>query len=100
MEGAKEESSETKRKVRTLLSEKLGLDNVNDIIFDTVHRLGSKKSDGKNPPIIMKLISRDDRIAVYEKAKEVLKNDPIINISQDFSNKTRQRRKSLIPLMK
>ena len=49
------ESSEI---VTTLIKDKFGIGNSDDIRFDIVHFLGSKQT---NPPIIAKSVSLEDR---------------------------------------
>ncbi|XP_070554706.1 uncharacterized protein [Ptychodera flava] len=77
-------------KVRSLISEKLGIDG-QCIEFDRVHRLASARS--RPQPIIAKFNRYQQRKQVYEAAK-VLK-DTEFKVTEDFTKRVRDIRRKL-----
>ena len=95
-EGDKEDWETSKRKLKKLLNDNLGLDAEN-ITIERAHRTG-KKINGKERVIVAKLLN-------YEDKEEILKNsyklkDTGIYITEDYSEETLRKRAELIPQMK
>ena len=95
-EGDKEDWETSKRKLKKLLNDNLGLDAEN-ITIERAHRTG-KKINGKERVIVAKLLN-------YEDKEEILKNsyklkDTGIYINEDYSEETLRKRAELIPQMK
>ncbi|XP_035660128.1 protein unc-13 homolog C-like [Branchiostoma floridae] len=85
------------QKVRDLLKEKLKLDP-KQIEIERAHRNGRFQDGGRPRPIVAKLLRFKDKDTIIKRAK-YLKGSTIY-MSEDFSEKVRQKRKELIPEMK
>ena len=95
-EGIKQMPNENCEKVlREFLSEKLGMTAVDDITFQRVHRLPTKKEIN---PIICRFAAFSDRQNVWS-AKKKLKGTGFY-IAEDFPAEYLQRRRILYPVMK
>lgn len=89
--------TESERKIKKVLSEKLHLQH--DIELERVYRTG-KQVDGKDRPrsIIVKFQKNKDKFEVLQKTK-CLKGTNIF-INEDYTEAVRLRRKELLPKMK
>ncbi|XP_072028386.1 uncharacterized protein [Amphiura filiformis] len=92
----KETWDESEDKVRSFLSDKLDIDG-DEVEFERVHRLKSR--GGNTAPIIAKFTKYKQRSAVLDAAQTKLKKKDTYGVSQDFTKKVRDTRKTLIPFM-
>ena len=84
------------RKLTQFIKDKLGIDK--DIVFQRVHRLGRPRAGVNARPIIAKFLLFKDKELVLRNAHK-LKNQAC-SISEDFCQRTREKRKMLLPHLK
>lgn len=85
-----ETSDDCEEKVKTLLTDDLGLPT---IPFDRVHRTSMKK----DAPIVARCTFYKDRQTILKAKKNLSETNKDISIGEDFSERVRAIRKSLLP---
>ena len=86
------------QKVRSFISETLGLPQADTIDIERAHRLNpaNKKT---NQPIIVKFNRYKDREVVLKKAREILSFESNYGVSEDLTQRVRNARRSLKPFL-
>ena len=87
-----ETSKDCEDKIQKILTEKLGL---KEVAFDRAHRT----SDKKDAPIVARCVYYKEKTDIMKAKKKLPANDPV-SINEDFSERVRLIRKTLIPFMK
>ena len=103
-ERERESNSDTEKILREFMCRKLKIPpkDVEEIIFDRVHRISTRTRDGQNSgprPIIVKLSAYQDKNFI----KSFIKNLPKgtnIGISDDFPKEVDEIRRKLYPVLK
>lgn len=99
-ESPDESWSDSEKKFREILSEKMNIDQKH-IEIERAHRIGRPLADGegKRPrSMIVKLFRHKDRQAILSKANNL--KGTHIYMNEDFSDAVRQKRKELLPEMR
>jgi ribA/ribD-fused uncharacterized protein len=85
------------KKIRSIMSNSMGMQNVDSITFERVHRLGMKNPH-KSRPIIAKFCHFKAREAVWKLSHKLISTN--YKLSEDFPIEILNERKTLYPIFK
>ncbi|XP_046542298.1 uncharacterized protein LOC124252685 [Haliotis rubra] len=86
---------QSEEKVREFMSETLHMGNeAETVLIARAHRINPRNS---RSPVIAKFLKTSERSTVFKKAREILGRDGYQRVTEDFTQRVREDRRSLSP---
>lgn len=88
-----EKWEETEVKVRTFITDTLGLSDIGDVSIERAHRVGSKQST--QCPIIAKFTHYKDRDTILKTSKQIFDRNSAYSVREDYTERVQLHRREL-----